>query len=227
MGWDQAADIWRAEIDKLYDALREAASNDEAKAAVTADQEAYWAFIDAFAAMNGDTPAAWKALAETLRLRCAEMCCMLHTAPDQLPDSLLGDYASMMNALADEETSRSLGRLNGNDCDVTVKLDAELAEVNGNALAVVRGSKSAYAAQAFVTAQAQWQMALDSAVNAQYRAADRDGRKLIAAWRRSLDQVIQARTELLSIFYQDYEEILQERLMNLYRDAAIDARIVK
>ncbi|MCR4886656.1 MAG: Cna B-type domain-containing protein, partial [Clostridiales bacterium] len=46
-GWDQAAEIWRAEIDKLYDVLREAAVSDEAKAAVTADQEAYWAYIDA------------------------------------------------------------------------------------------------------------------------------------------------------------------------------------
>ena len=30
-----------------------------------------------------------KAIAEMLRLRCAELCCAVHTAPERLPDSLL------------------------------------------------------------------------------------------------------------------------------------------
>ncbi len=225
-GWEKAAEIWREEIDKLYQALYDAA-NDDAKAAVQADQEAFWACIDAYEAVNGGTASVQKAIAETLRLRCAELCCMRHTAPDALPDSILSDYASIANSRAAEATSRTFGKLDGSDCHVTVRLDAELTETMGNALSIVRGAKGEYAAKAYVTAQSQWQMALDATVNATYKAADRDARKLISAWRKALDQVIQARRELLKALYGDHDEIIEEVIANLYRDAAIDAHIQK
>ena len=70
-------------------------------------------------------------------------------------------------------------------------------------------------------------MALDQAVNDAYKAADREGKKLIAAWRQDLDQAYTARAELLQYLYPDDAETVQECLMNLYRDAAIDAAIAK
>ena len=166
-------------------------------------------------------------MANLLRLRCAELCCMKHTAPDALPDSLLGDYASIANSVAADEASRAVSRLAGSDSDVTVTLDAALAGAMGDVLTLVRGTKRAYAADAFVTAQAQWQMALDADTNAAYKAADRDARKAISAWRQALDQVIAARRELLSALYGSRGEIIEERLMNLYRDAAIDTHLNK
>ena len=67
------------------------------------------------------------------------------------------------------------------------------------------------------------QRALDKAVNAKYKAADRDSRKTLAAWRQALDQMYAARKELLELLYSGNDDTAQECLMNLYRDASIDA----
>ena len=37
-----------------------------------------------------------QARANTLRLKCAFLCCAMHTVPNELPSSLAGDYAQML-----------------------------------------------------------------------------------------------------------------------------------
>ncbi len=152
---------------------------------------------------------------------------MKHTAPEALPDSLLGDYAALQGGNAAGEAGRVFSPLSGSDSQVTVHLNAQLTDTMRSALAIIRGTKSAYASETFASGQAQWQMALDSAVNARYKAADREARKPIAAWRKALDQVIRARRALLDILYEGRGDIIEERVMHLYRDAAIDAEIMK
>ena len=58
-------------------------------------------------------------------------------------------------------------------------------------------------------------------MNATYKVADRENRKVIAVWRQSLDQLIGARTEMLNMLY-DSSATAAEEVLNLYRDALID-----
>lgn len=223
-GWKQAGDIWRAEIDKLYQTLYDAA-DDEAKAALIQDRLTLDTYLDTYEAMRaGDDPAAaQQAVAEMLRLRCAELCAMAHTAPAQLPDSLLGNYARMFGGDSYEVSSREIAALEGSDSPVTERYDAALSRTLGEVVDTVQGTGSAGQANAFVIAQRQWQIALDSIVNAYYKAADKETRKLIAGNRVMLDQVFAARKDLLTLLYENAPQVSEEALMNLYKNAALDA----
>ena len=241
-GAAEAAAIWRAEIDQLYQQLCDAAqtgamtlvrneedasrayvstpeAQDAAAALVRNDQAAFHAYADAYEALYGE-----EALAEMLRLRCAELCCMLRTAPSALPDSIQGRSALPSEAQYDE-CAREFGPLNGSDSEVTVRLNESLSGTLEQALATVSGTKPYAAAQALVQTQAQWQMALDKTVNAAYKAADKETRQTIAAWRKQLDQLLTAREALLAALYPNSPATVQEALANLYRDAAIDANL--
>ena len=223
-GWKQAGDIWRTEIDKLYQTLYDAA-DDEAKAALISDRAVYCAYMEAYEAMmkGADETAAQQAVAEMLRLRCAEMCAMAHTVPSQLPDSLLGDYARVISGESYDASSREIAPLAGSDSPVTERYSAALSRTLGEVMNTIQNTGSAGWANAFVIAQRQWQLALDGTANAQYKAADKEARKLIAGWRVMLDQVYAARKDLLTLLYESAPQVSEEALMNLYKNAALDA----
>ncbi len=224
-GWKQAADIWRAEIDKTYQALYDAA-NEQMKAAVTADQEAWWAYANAFEALYAGKADAQKALAEMLRLHCARLCCILHTAPEKLPDSMLGEYAAIAGEPA-EKTGRTVSSLTDSESEVAVELGSALAEAMGQSLLIVGEMPAGYEPEAFIQAQSLWKMTLDRAVNPDYKAAGREERVNIAAWRMALDRLAVARRELLGSIYTIHDEITEECVLDLYRGAAIDYDILR
>ena len=213
----EAIDIWFGEIDKLYDTLYQA-GNDVAKAAVMNDRIMFRTYCGTYRALYGD-----EALRDLLRLRCAELCCMLHTVQDQMPDSMLGQYATLVSGMSYDAAERAFGPLNGRDCSVTVRLNDALADALTQMKDTVFGTSRYAANKALAKSLVYWQTALDKAVNQTYKASDRSQRAVIAAWRQMLDQVYAARTDLLTLLYPDNDAVAQECLMNLYRDAAIDA----
>ena len=213
----KACDIWTAEIEALYKDLYERGSS-EVKAAVVRDLSSFAAYATAFRALRGD-----EAAAEMLRLACAELCCMSRTAPERLPSSLLNSASHLMTP-AGEACGREIGALKGSDADVTERYDADHAEVFQEVTKQARSAQYGKAqANAFNQALRRWQMALDALVNAEYKAADKEGRKLIAAYRKSLDSLYTGRKELMEALYADAPEITAEALSNLYRNALIDA----
>ena len=219
----EAAAIWRDEIDKLYQDLYEVAQA-EAQVTVMNGRAIFWAFADAYVAMN---PGNDQAIVDMLRLHCAELCCMKNTAPNALPDSLLGDYATLMSGGQNDACERIFSAMDGSNCEVSVLLNRDLARTLEQALATVRSASRVNAGKAFAQTQQQWQMTLDSTVNIIYKAADKDARKTIAVWRKLLDQVVASRRALLEALYPNNPETVQEALANVYRDAAIDANILK
>ena len=158
-----------------------------------------------------------------LRMHCAELCAMVHTLPSRLPDSLMGEYASMMDSAAADATTRTIAPMSGSDSDVTETYHAAYARTLGEVLDTVRGTGSAGLDNAFLQAQRQWQIALDGVVNAAYKAAPRDSRKPIVGWRTMLDQYYTARKALMDLVYADAPEVGNEILMNLYKNAAVEA----
>ena len=148
---------------------------------------------------------------------------MIHTAPDALPDSLLGSYATMPAMDSYDLSERIIGALKGSDSDVTIHMNSMLADAMAETKEILYGTKPYAADESFGQARSTWQRALDKAVNAKYKAADRDSKKALAAWRQALDQMYAARKELLELLYSGNDDTAQECLMNLYKDASIDA----
>ena len=79
----------------------------------------------------------------------------------------------------------------------------------------------------FERGQVIWQAALDESVNAIYKAADRETRKQIAAWRISLDNLYTGERPMLEMLYPDNDAAVEEILMNLYRDTTLDKEQVR
>ena len=225
-GWKQAADIWREEISELYGILAEA-GDEPAKAAVLYDITMFYAYLESYEKMNlaADEAAVQKTIAEMLRLRCAELCCAIHTAPARLPDSLLNGYA-----LTEDKggtAGREISALNGSDAALTERFAAPGARTLSAVMDMMNGLKTPRArANAFVKAQAAWQTSLDRIVNAGYKAADKESRKAIAACRKALDLMISAHKAVLEILYAEAPDVAEEAVASMYRNALLDAGTV-
>ncbi|MCR4886842.1 MAG: hypothetical protein K5919_07995 [Clostridiales bacterium] len=216
---DSASPIWRAELNNLYELLFTAAS-DEAKADLLWEREQYLAYVDALEAFAGE-----EAAAEALRLKVAELCCMIHTFPDALPGSLAGSYAQMLGAAEADASSREIGPMTGSDAPVTETYAGFARRALADTLSLLHSAKSYDADDVFFRGQSLWQIALDSQVNLLYKDADRDARKRIAAWRIALDSVVNAERPFLSLLYAENPAVAEEVLMNLYKTSALEERL--
>ena len=214
---DSASPIWRAEVNNLYETLYEAAS-DEAKADLLWEREQYFAYVDTLEALAGE-----EAAAEALRLKTAELCCMIHTFPETLPDSLTGVYAEMLGRITDTEgNSREIGALDGSDAPVTETYAGPAARALKDVRSLLNAAKAYDAENVFQRGQILWQASLDEIVNPAYLAADKDQRKLIAAWRITLDSLLNAERPFLEDLYSENPAMVEEVLMKLYRVSALE-----
>ena len=214
--WAGAAQIWRDEVEEMYGLFFEAA-DDEGKAALVQERAAFFAYTDAWQALAGD-----EAAAELLRLKTAKMCCVIHTLQDGLPDSIV-EAIEIRNGETYEETIRKIGALNGSDSPVTETYAGAAARTLKDIRTMLDGEKSYNYGHVFEYGQRSWQIALDNTVNTVYKAADKDTRKLIIAWRTALDTLYKAEKPLLEMLYLDNDTTVWEELMNLYKDRVFDS----
>ncbi len=218
--WAGAADLWRGALDELYELLI-GVSDETGIEALTADREALWAYADACAALFGD-----EAAADLLRVRLAELCCMIHTAPQALPGSITKDCSRLVDSSAFDASSRTVGLLLGSDSDVREQYAGLDAEANANTRRLL-DSTAWYREQIFAQAQNYWQEALDEQVNEIYLASEKDQKKMIAAWRKSLDALRKADRNLYELLYTYEPATPEELIMDLYKDAAVMADSLK
>lgn len=217
----EAVNIWREEVNKLYEIFHEA-GDDEGKAALVQERTVFFDFANAQQALLGD-----EAAAELLRLKCTQMCCIIHTLPAELPDSLAGSYAKMVSGPAYSLSERIISELNGSDSDVTEHYGAGEALALGDVMNLLRSAKQYNYDEAFLRGQRMWQVALDGTVNEAYKAADKDARKRIVTWRKALDTLYSAEKALMNLIYPDNRTTVEEALMNLYRNAAFDIQKIR
>ena len=215
--WKKAAELWQAEIDKLYEILY-AAANDEAKCALLEEKLQFDTEAENLAVLYGD-----EALAEILRLKCSELCSIIHTASDTLPSSLTNSTGTAKALCSEAETTaRVIGLLKSADCEVTDTFAGPAALALEATMDLLHNAKSYDADVVFLRAQGLWQNALDKAVGTVYANADRDGRKLIALWRISIDSLLSAERPLLELLYPDNHAMAEELLMDIYKDAGFE-----
>ncbi|MCR4885751.1 MAG: DUF11 domain-containing protein, partial [Clostridiales bacterium] len=215
--WAGAAEIWRGEVEKLYEKFYEAA-DDEGKAALVQERAAFLAYADAWKALAGD-----EAAAETLRFKCAEMCCILHTLPAELPGSIVGSHREVINGQQWDQSVREIGALNGADSAVTETYAGAEARTLKDIRTMLAGAKTYNYGDVFERGRRCWQITLDNAVNIAYKAADKETRKRIVAWRTALDTLYEAEKPLLEMLYPDSDTTVWEELMNLYKDRVFDS----
>ena len=218
--WTEAAALWRAEVEELYETLYEAADS-ELKTVLVDERAVYFDYVDSFTALSAE------AAANELRIKCAFLCCALHTTPDDLPDSLAGDYAQMMDAEEQSESGRVIGFLTGSDSAVAKTYAGSAAYAQRNVLGLMDIEKSCGWDEVFTRGVQLWTNALDSEVNPIYKAADRETRKFIALWRISLDSLSTAERPFLELLYEGNDIAIEETLMNLYKDAALITACIK
>ncbi len=203
----------RADTDRTYDMLLAAATGTRREALLT-EREQLYAAIEAF---GSTTKCA--ALAEILRLRCAFLCCAIHTMPEDLPGSITGQHTALDAAETHETNGREISGLEGSDSTVVERYDetgaAALKETVR--MAVSAGNR----AVAFSHASVVWQMALDDIMTPLYEAAAEERKQAIAAWRLTLDSLQPAERRLLTMMYSSNRAMLEEQLMNLYKDAVL------
>lgn len=225
-GWKQAADLWREELNEMYQALIDAGDS-AAKTAVAYDRAVFDTYLANYEMMNraADEVTVQKIIAEQLRLRCAELCCAIHTAPDRMPGSLLNGYARANDT--NGIPGREIEAMNNGDAILRERYTAAGARTLEAVKGTLEGAKTSMArANAFVQAQAAWQVSLDRVVNAGYKAADKEGRKAIAASRKTLDQVCAAHRDVLEMLYASAPEVTEEAIASIYRNALLDAVMV-
>ena len=208
-------------MEKLYEKFYEAA-DDAAKAALVQERAVFLAYVDAWQALAGD-----EAAAETLRLKCADMCCILHTLPAELPGSIVGSHREVINGEACDASAREIGALKGADSQVTERYAGAEARALKDVRAMLAEAKTHSYDEVFYRGQRAWQIALDAAVNGAYKNADRETRKKIIAWRTALDTLYAAEQPLMELIYPSENATVQETLMNLYKNAAFDALKLK
>ena len=213
----EACRIWKEEIGHLYETLYEAGDT-EGKAAVLEEKIAFDAYADQTAKRFGE-----KAAAEVLRIKCARLCCMIHTAPNALPESLSGTFAQQLITYGSSgETARSIAALIGYDSEMTETYGPAEASTLQEIVGLLQENSSWNFGEVFLRGGKLWQMALDRRVNAEYKAADPDGRKQIAAWRTGLDTLSASEKALTEMLYEGNEAVSAEIVMNLYKDAIFD-----
>ena len=76
-------------------------------------------------------------------------------------------------------------------------------------------------ATAFSRGATLWQMALDEILAPIYEGAVEERKRAIAAWRITLDSLPPAEWRLLTLMYSGNRAMIEEQLMNVYKDAVL------
>ncbi len=213
--WAGAAELWRAKIEELYAEMAEKAGEVLADA-LNEDKEAFFEYADAVQALFGDEEAA-----ELLRLRCAEMCCMLSTLPEKLPSSLSSAYIIPDTLKTFDASSREIGTLNGRNSLVSEHYAGPAAEALAGTKRLLDLDGAVQADAVFAECISHWKSAAEEMMNSAYRASDKNARTLISVWSMSLSYLRETDEELYTLLYSAYPAVVDEHIMELYKDAAL------
>ena len=223
--WQQAANIWRGELDALYEALLKAA-NGEAKATVLNDRMMFLINLGAYEnqlrQIHPSAPAlVAQRVSEQLMEQCAELCYLIHNAPNDRADSLItGNYVRTIGGVC-EACGREVLSENGQDVYLRQSICAEHKSVKDAVEYQVQYGASDLSRD-WQRARALWQASLDSMTNSHYKAASAQDRQVIAMCRVSFDQLLAARQELLKLFYPTKPSVVSEVLSNTVMNRTLD-----
>ncbi len=220
--WNAVAELWLNAVEKGYQDLYEAAWGDAAGALLLAHDRfmAELRYETELLYTTADRIAGCRRITEIMRLHCTELCHILHGG--EPTDSLTNAYAELGGVAPGETCARSVGEgeAEATYMELYCEEHAEImAALRGN---LARSLSNVAEVNSFGTGASMWQKALDTQVNAKYRAADAAGKKLIAKTRKGLDLYRQALRPLYEILYPENLAAPEEAVLGLYRTMAVD-----
>ena len=213
--WRNAASQWKAALDEMYQDILKA-STGSARMAVMAERAAFYAYVESFRAVmlkqNTRQPSkAEQAAAEMLMRQCAELCYVIHYAPEDRPDSVVfGSYRSMAAANGTKCIVSEQPAVDGN---ITYReaLCADHAKLDQGMLAMVgKAQTRAMMADAFNKARRSWQGELNRLAAEQYKLLDKEDKQLVVACRNLFDKLLEQRQALYEFIYAGHPEIVNE-----------------
>ena len=216
--WRQAANEWKNALDEMYQEILNA-SDGPARAKVMAERGLFFAYVDSMrsliARQNSRDPAAAEQTAAVMMMRqCAELCYVIHYAPEDRSDSIA--FGSYQNVTASGGGSQCVvtesPAVDGNIL-IRDTLCSDHARIDKNTLSLVRSARSrAELSEAFTSARRAWISELNNMVSGQYKVAEKADKQQIAACRNLLDSLLEARKALYSLIYAGHPEIVSEVL---------------
>ena len=215
--WQQAAELWRAAIDKEYAEMN---VPDDYKNAFYTWLEAYEACLKA--EHPEDAAMAAMKISEQMMNFCADLCYLNGTAPTDRADSLLScSYETLTAAEAAEGCIRAVTEgvvVSYAEilCEEHRATDTELM----NALAAAKTAEERE--EVFRNSKQSWLNALSRLASERMGAAEAGTAELILNERNAFGKMLQAEESFLAGFYPDRPETVQEMLMNTVREHVID-----
>ena len=221
----------RAAFEKAMDDMYEAAAgrlNHEAAAALMEQRLAFKAYMETYEALLNslypDAPATVaRELAREARERCVDLCYELHEAGKPRPDSILATYEELAAAAPGETCVRAEGQRDKCELPYTEVLCADHAAIDEKATALAKAAQNKDAREkAFLRIQRMWQTPMDARTNARYKAADKDGKALIAKNRKAFDKYLNARKALLTFLYPNQPDVVAQIVARAIQDKEMD-----
>ncbi|MBO7662545.1 MAG: peptidoglycan-binding protein [Clostridia bacterium] len=214
----EARALWDEDIGKLYQEWKEA-SGGEGRRAAENEQASFGHQMDALDAslslVCAEETAQTIAVEERME-KTVEMCYELHSAPETRPDSLKAAHSVLNKSNTGDECAHSVtygehgaARFLDDQCEnhtMTMQLTQYLLDI---------AADEEDRENAWLRAQGNWLLELNSMYDTWYLSADAVQRVIIAADRMSFDELINARREALAEMYPDDPATAAEVLANM------------
>ncbi len=201
--WKQARDMWRGEIDEMYEVLMSSA-NAIANISVMDERIRFYASVGCHETFlntvypNEPVKVA-SMIAEMLMNKSVDMCYMIHTAPEDRADAFNHVSAFNLNLACGEECTASAVALDNGDVKTTYGLcehHAAILQMRNRML-----SSSENAEVTWKTAGQLWKIEVNTAYNKLYASLDETQKAAVSADYKAFENSITAYENVLNALY--------------------------
>ena len=214
---DQAVALWDTDIEELYQEWIGATEGDGRRAAEN-ERAAYGHQMEALEAsldlVCSEADAESIAVQERMD-KCVDMCYELHAAPETRKDSMTGDHVTLSKNNTSDECARTVTYGTGNASFLDDQCESHTLTMQLTQYLLDIAADDEDREAAWLRAQGNWLLELDSMYDTWYLSADAVERVVIAADRMSFDELINARRDALAEMYPDDPATAAEVLANM------------
>lgn len=220
----EAKALWEKDIDELYKEWEDATEGEQKRIAEN-EQAAFSrqaAALEASMALVCDAQTAETIAMEERMDKVVGLCYELHAAPESRPDRLEGTHSTLAKSNSSDECARSVtyseagaARFVDDQCEnhtLTMQLTQYLLDI---------AADDSDRELAWLRAQGNWLLELNSMYDTWYLSADAEQRTVIAADRMAFDDLINARREALAELYPDDPATAAEVLANMIMNRTV------
>ena len=214
----EASQLWENDIDNLY-LEWEKGTEGETRRIAENEQAAFehqMAALDASLSLVCSDAEAQAIMTEERMEKCISLCYELHTAPEERPDSTEGTHKELKKGKTLSKCRRDVSYTEAGPVHLEECQCESHIMTNQLTQALLEAAEDDDDREiAWLRAQSNWLLELDTMYDTWYLSADASQKALIAADRMSFDELINARRESLEYMYPDDPAAAAEVLANM------------